>query len=58
MRITAGAAASAAASAAGDIALEYIGRRGTASPATGSYKQHLVELERLVDEAFGLSVGA
>ena len=37
----------------GDAHIEYVGRKGSASPATGSYKQHSMELDHILDQAFG-----
>jgi 2-oxoglutarate dehydrogenase E1 component len=34
-------------------ALEYVGRSASASPATGSYKKHMVELEQFLSALFG-----
>lgn len=34
--------------------LDYVGRHGSASPATGSHLQHLRELEKLLNDALGL----
>ncbi|MBT3272058.1 MAG: 2-oxoglutarate dehydrogenase E1 component [Spirochaetales bacterium] len=36
----------------GDAGISYIGRKGTASPATGSYKQHLIQLEEILTALF------
>ncbi len=42
----------------GGAAVDYIGRRSAASPATGSYKQHLFELDHILSEVFELKAGA
>ena len=39
-------------SLAGGIGLEYIGRKASASTATGSYKQHRIELEEILAAIF------
>jgi 2-oxoglutarate dehydrogenase E1 component len=36
----------------GDAGIQYIGRTGSASPATGSYKQHTLELEGILKQVF------